>query len=141
RGGSAQVVRSLARELPHTGWGVTVVSGSLRGPDHAGDATTFFGSLDAAVLSMDFTAALAADDPLRADPPMHPSYEDRPGAPDRVFASVDDATYAYHVTAWSHLLQSAGAAEADVLHLHHLTPLNAAAARVAPQVPVLGHLH
>jgi glycosyltransferase involved in cell wall biosynthesis len=141
RGGSAQVVRSLARELPHTGWGVTVISGSLRGPDHVGDATTFFGGLDAAVLSMDFTAALAADDPLRADPPLHPSYEDRPGAPDRVFASVDDATYAHHVTAWSHLLQSAGAEEADVLHLHHLTPLNAAAARVAPQVPVLGHLH
>jgi glycosyltransferase involved in cell wall biosynthesis len=28
-----------------------------------------------------------------------------------------------------------------VLHLHHLTPLNAAAARVAPEVPVVGHLH
>jgi hypothetical protein len=27
------------------------------------------------------------------------------------------------------------------LHLHHLTPLNAAAARVAPDVPVVGHLH
>jgi glycosyltransferase involved in cell wall biosynthesis len=28
-----------------------------------------------------------------------------------------------------------------VLHLHHLTPLNAAAACVAPHVPVVGHLH
>jgi glycosyltransferase involved in cell wall biosynthesis len=28
-----------------------------------------------------------------------------------------------------------------VLHLHHLTPLNEAAARVAPDVPVVGHLH
>ena len=29
----------------------------------------------------------------------------------------------------------------DVLHLHHLTPINAAAERVAPDVPVVGHLH
>ena len=29
----------------------------------------------------------------------------------------------------------------DVLHLHHLTPINEAAARVAPDVPVVGHLH
>ena len=28
-----------------------------------------------------------------------------------------------------------------MLHLHHLTPLNEAAARVAPDVPVVGHLH
>jgi glycosyltransferase involved in cell wall biosynthesis len=28
-----------------------------------------------------------------------------------------------------------------VLHLHHLTPLNEAAARIAPGVPVVGHLH
>ena len=25
------------------------------------------------------------------DPPLHPSYEDRPGAPDRIFAALDDA--------------------------------------------------
>ena len=31
--------------------------------------------------------------------------------------------------------------DADVLHLHHLTPLNEAAARVAPHVPIVGHLH
>ena len=35
----------------------------------------------------------------------------------------------------------AGAADADVLHLHHLTPLHEAAARVAPDVPVVDHLH
>jgi hypothetical protein len=28
-----------------------------------------------------------------------------------------------------------------VLHLHHLTPIHEAAARVAPDVPVVGHLH
>jgi glycosyltransferase involved in cell wall biosynthesis len=34
-----------------------------------------------------------------------------------------------------------GAASADLLHLHHLTPLNEAARRAAPGVPVVGHLH
>jgi glycosyltransferase involved in cell wall biosynthesis len=45
------------------------------------------------------------------------------------------------VRAWSTELDRAGAAEADVLYLHHLTPLNEAAAQVAPEVPVVGHLH
>ena len=40
-----------------------------------------------------------------------------------------------HVAAWSRALERAGAAYADVLHLHHLTPLHEAAARVAPGVP------
>src|SRR5260370_848094 len=39
------------------------------------------------------------------------------------------------------LMFFSGAASADILHLHHLTPLNEAAARVAPHVPVVGHLH
>jgi glycosyltransferase involved in cell wall biosynthesis len=72
---------------------------------------------------------------------MHPSYEDRPGAPDPVFAAVGDDSYERHVEAWARALHEAGAATADVLHLHHLTPLHEAAARVAPDVPVLGHLH
>src|SRR5207244_802393 len=90
---------------------------------------------------LDCTAALDAADPLLADPPLPPSYEDRPGASDRVFAAVDDATFAHLTDAWSQVLQNAGAADATILHLHHLTPLNAAAARVAPHVPVVGHLH
>jgi glycosyltransferase involved in cell wall biosynthesis len=43
------------------------------------------------------------------------------------------------VVAWERALRAAG--PADVLHLHHLTPLNEAAARVAPEAPVVGHLH
>jgi hypothetical protein len=35
----------------------------------------------------------------------------------------------------------AGAGSADLLHLHHLTPANEAAARAFPSVPVLGQLH
>ena len=34
-----------------------------------------------------------------------------------------------------------GAARFDALHLHHLTPIHEAAARVAPAVPIVGHLH
>ncbi len=36
------------------------------------------------------TRAITARDPMAADPPMHPSYEDRQDAPDRVFGLLDD---------------------------------------------------
>ena len=49
--------------------------------------------------------------------------------------------FEHHAGAWARALAGAGAADADVLHLHHLTPINAAAERVAPGVPVVGHLH
>jgi glycosyltransferase involved in cell wall biosynthesis len=139
RGGSAHVTRSLARVLPAQGWDVTLVSSSLHVPDHPGDAAQFFKGLD--IHPLDCTAALQGADPLRATPPLPPSFEDRPGAPDRVFASVDDATYEHQVRAWMAALRAAGAERADVLHLHHLTPLNEAARRLAPQIPVLGHIH
>lgn len=139
RGGSSQVVRYLSRALPGTGWDVTVVCGSLGAPGEASHAATFFDGID--VRAVDYTAALEAPDPLRADPPFHPSYEDRPGAPDRVFAKVDDEAYEHLVAAWTRALADAGAADADVLHLSHLTPMNEAAARAFPDVPVVGHLH
>jgi glycosyltransferase involved in cell wall biosynthesis len=72
---------------------------------------------------------------------MHPSYEDRPGAHDAVFAAIDDAGFEAHTQAWARSLAEAGAADHDVLHLHHLTPLHEAAARVAPDVPIVTHLH
>lgn len=128
RGGSATVARALARQLPEHGWTSTIVSGSLPG---YGDADVFYAGLD----------VRAANFPPRGDTPMHPSYEDRAGAPDVVFAAIDEAGCARHVEAWSRRLAEAGAAEADVLHLHHLTPINEAARRVAPGVPVVGHLH
>jgi glycosyltransferase involved in cell wall biosynthesis len=128
RGGSAQVGRSLAAELPGHGWDVTVLSGSLG--SGMGDARDFYSGLD--VRAVDFEAG---------DAPMHPSYEDRPGAPDGCFARLDDRSYRAQVAAWVVALQRAGAASADVLHLHHLTPLNEAATVAAPGVPIVGHLH
>lgn len=127
RGGSSQVVDALAHELPGLGWETTIISGSL--PGGFGDADAFYAEHDVHAVT------------FGADAPMHPSFEDRPDAPDPVFASVDDATYEEHVAAWCRALRDADAAGADVLQLHHLTPLNEAAARVAPGVPVVGHLH
>jgi glycosyltransferase involved in cell wall biosynthesis len=142
RGGSAHVLRALAARLPDEGWDVTVLSGSRRDCGGHGDASRFYRGLD--VHEVDFSDALAAPDPLDppgSAPPMHPSFEDRRDAPDRVFAALDDRACRRQVDAWARALDAAGAAEADVLHLHHLTPINEAARRVAPDVPVVGHLH
>jgi glycosyltransferase involved in cell wall biosynthesis len=139
RGGSSHVARNLATALPATGWRATILSGSLSLPGRPGDARAFYRGLD--VHTVDFTPALESPDPLAADPPFHPSYEDRADAPDVVFARLDDAAYERQVAAWARALEVAGAAQADVLHLHHLTPINEAAARVAPSTPVVGHLH
>jgi glycosyltransferase involved in cell wall biosynthesis len=127
RGGSSHVARALATGLPRHGWDVTVLSGSLAGH---GDARRFYRGLDVHVVDFDAPGV-----------PMHPSYEDRAGAPDPVFARVGEAAFEDHVAVWAAALERAGAREHDVLHLHHLTPLHEAAARVAPDVPVVGHLH
>ena len=139
RGGSSHVVRNLARFLPEAGWDVTLLTGSLGAAGKESNAATFFKGFD--VHSVDYTAALAAPDPLRADPPMHPSFEDRPDAPDRVFAKVGDEAYEHLVAAWQEALAEAGAADADLLHLNHLTPMHEAALRSFPDVPRVGHLH
>ena len=139
RGGSAYVARHLARLLPAAGWDVTLVAGSLGAPGDATHAPGFFAGTG--VRSVDYTAAAGLPDPVEADVPFQPSYEDRPGAPDRVFARVGDGAYERLVAAWEKALGQAGAASADVLHLHHLTPANEAAARSFPAVPVVGHLH
>jgi glycosyltransferase involved in cell wall biosynthesis len=139
RGGSAHVARNLAHALGRVGWDVTILAGSLTRDGDPANAREFYAGLD--VRPQDFTRALEAPDPMSADPPMHPSYEDRPGAPDRVFASLDDGEYERQVVAWCRALQSVDAAHADILHLHHLTPIHEAARRVAPGVPIVGHLH
>jgi glycosyltransferase involved in cell wall biosynthesis len=126
RGGSAHVARALAHQLPASGWDVTILSGS----HHGADANVFYAGLD--TVAVDFDAGEA---------PMQPSYEDRPDARDRVFARVGDDEFERHVDAWSAALERARAATADVLHLHRLTPIYEAAARVAPDVPIVGHLH
>jgi glycosyltransferase involved in cell wall biosynthesis len=138
RGGSAQVARALTAVLPASGWQVSLASGSLGAPGEPTHAGSFYANEVAAV---DYTPALALADPLAAAVPFQPSYEDRPGSPDRVFAAVDDAAYERLVAAWTGALSRAGAAEADLLHLHHLTPAHEATLRAFPWVPIVGQLH
>jgi glycosyltransferase involved in cell wall biosynthesis len=137
RGGSAQVARYLARSLPDAGWDATIACGSLGPEGEESNAGTFYEGLD--VHALDYSDAARAEDPLAAG--FQPSYEDRPDAPDRVFASVDDEVFERLVATWQRQLERSGAGEADVLHLHHLTPINEAAERAFPRVPRVGHLH
>src|SRR3954447_2988858 len=140
RGGSAQVARYVSRALPDAGWDVTLLAGSLGDSSEASNAEVFFEGVED-LRTVDYSEGRDAPDPLAADPPFQPSFEDRPDAPDRVFAAVPGEAYERLVAYWGKALADAGAADADVLHLHHLTPMNEAAARSFPGVPVIGHLH
>ena len=143
RGGSSHAARALSIGLAAEGWSSSLVAGSRcdAGPEQ--DARSFYAGIEDLTV-VDFTRALTGPDPM-APPlgtaPMHPSYEQRSGAPDRVFATLDDRAFEIQVRAWCDALHTTEAAGADVLHLHHLTPIDEAAARVAPQTPVVSHLH
>nr|MDQ3381844.1 glycosyltransferase [Actinomycetota bacterium] len=139
RGGSAQVTRALARALPETGWQMTLATGSLGVPGDPTHAGGFYSGID--IAAVDYSPALRLADPLAAPVPFQPSYEDRPTGPDRVFATVDDAAYERLVAAWAEALARAGAADADLLHLHHLTPAHEAVLRAFPSLPIVGQLH
>lgn len=79
--------------------------------------------------------------PGPGEAPLHPSFEDRPGAPDRIFTSLSAEELELQVAAWAAAFEGARAAEADVLYLNHLSPLNEAASRIAPDVPRVSQLH
>src|SRR5438093_3751273 len=136
RGGSAQVARALGCALAQTGWEVTLVAGSLGEAGWQAHAPTFVGGVD--LVTVDYSPGRQRDE---GGVPFQPSYEDRPGAPDRVFAMVDDDAYEGLVGVWVDALDRAGAARAELFHLHHLTPVNEAALRAFPAVPIVGQLH
>src|SRR4051794_35840878 len=98
RGGSAQVARYVARELPRHGWDVTLVAGSLGDEDEASNARSFFEGVD--VHAVDYPEPRDADAPRRAAPPFQPSYEDREDAPDVVYAKVGDDDFERLVALW-----------------------------------------
>lgn len=144
RGGSAHGCRAIARELEANGMRVTLVAGSRSDLGRLALASSFYEGLD--VRPVDFTPAVRTPDPLgyggsAGTAPIHGSYEDRPGAEDEVMAALDDARFELQVEAWAQALTAAAAGGADVLYLHHLTPLNEAAARALPELPVIGHVH
>lgn len=144
RGGSAHVTRSIAGQLEGNGLEVALLTGSRSDLGEVGLAQDFYAGLD--LHAVDFTPAIGSADPLRfrgaaGTAPIHGSYESRPGAVDPVLASLDADAFELQVEAWSLALAEAASAGVDVLYLHHLTPLNEAAARVLPEVPVVGHIH
>jgi hypothetical protein len=144
RGGSAHSARAICRELGANGFEVTLLSGSRSDLGEDSRADRFYKGLD--LRALDFTPAVGSADPLRyrgpaGTAPIHGSYEDRPGAPDRVLASLDEEAFELQVEVWAEAMTAAAENGVDALYLHHLTPLNEAAARALPGVPVIGHVH
>src|SRR3954454_19486783 len=144
RGGSALVTAYLSRALEARDWHVTLACGSL-GPEGAlGNAATFFSGLHTVPAAYDDAVERweRGADPMDAPFPMHPSYEEREGAPDRSFPRVTPEQGDGMVAAWGRLIAgSAALRRAQVFHLHHLTPIHEAAAEVMPVVPIVTHLH
>jgi hypothetical protein len=116
RGGSALVAAYLSRALIARGWHVTLACGSL-GPEGAlGNATTFFAGIDTVPVAYDEAVARweRGADPMDAPFPMHPSYEEREGAPDRSFPRVTPEQGERMVTAWAGLIAGSAALGATV---------------------------
>lgn len=144
RGGSAHSARALARQLELHDLELTLLSGSRTDLGALADAGAFYEGLD--VRPVDFTPALESGSPLDfsgppGTAPMHGSFEDRPEAPDAVLSSLDEDRFELQVDAWARELELAATGGVDRLYLHHLTPLNEAARRALPGVPVIGHVH
>ena len=130
RGGSAQVARYLAAALAAHGHRATLAVGSLGPPGSLGHAETFFDGLRLVVAAYDDAVAAwkRGDDPMSAPMPMHPSFEAKPGVPDRCFGEVAPELGNHAAAAWGELFAASRAFTAsELLHLHHLGPLHAAA--------------
>jgi glycosyltransferase involved in cell wall biosynthesis len=144
RGGSAQVIRYLAAALRRLDWDVDLLAGSLGEPGERTHAESFYRNLR--VTAADYRPAIEAHarglDPVAEAMPMHPSFEHRPGAPDRLMASISPALGEHLARAWEPLVESAfGADPPELIHLHHLTPLHEALARRLAGLPLVTHLH
>ena len=144
RGGSALVASYLSRALIAEGWPVTLACGSLGHGAALGNARAFFSGIDTVPATYDDAVERwrRGEDPMDAAMPMHPSYEEREGVPDRSFPRVTPRQGERMVAAWARLFAgSAGLREARVLHLHHLTPMHEAATVALGSVPIVTHLH
>ena len=148
RGGSGQVVRYLARALTARGHSVLIVAGSLKGADPTSDAAKFYDGLP--LVEVDYTKAAggfaAGLNPMpgRFDVPFPPSYEDKPGAPDRVFYRVNRTEMRHLVACWRDVLsKTTRQFQPDIAHLHHLNHVHLAAIGLAGmrRLPKLAHLH
>jgi glycosyltransferase involved in cell wall biosynthesis len=137
RGGSSLVVRYLMQHMGTLGWNTRVFSGSLGTSGSASHAGTFYAPTH--VITSDYSNALHAHktgkDALAEPVPFHPSYEDRPDVPDRVFAAVSPGIAAGLEDYWRrHFTEHHAGETGGLLHLHHLTPQHAAAHRLGRTV-------
>ncbi|MEU1621472.1 glycosyltransferase [Streptomyces sp. NPDC005722] len=145
RGGSAYVVAYVARQMAARGVVSRVLCGTLGDPGDFSHAESFYAGLPTA--AMDYNPAAAAHqcgEPSMdgQSQPFHPSYEDRgPTAPDRMFTAVPRSTLTHITNAWTAHLTAFRSPCTDVVHLHHLSHLQQAAARAYPGVPRLTTLH
>ena len=137
RGGSAQVVRSLARAIAGgpSGWRPRIVSGSLGAPGEAGNAATFFAGLDVVPVPYDAAArrsrpdaGVAAVPPLVRGPARAPPTGCSP-------ASATTCTRTWWRSGRGSSLAPGVLDDVEVAHLHHLTPVHEALARRAPRPP------
>jgi glycosyltransferase involved in cell wall biosynthesis len=143
RGGSAQVARYLCRALVGCRWEPTLFTGSMGAIAQSSNAHRFFSGIRCQ--SLDYSSALAhwraGGDAMAAAVPMHASYEDKTGVPDRIFFDLDNAAFDRQVRCWKQFLANNATAEPTVVHLHHLTPIHEAVRELWPNVPVITHLH
>jgi D-inositol-3-phosphate glycosyltransferase len=143
RGGSAFVTRYLSTALLAADWSVELVTGSLGHPGDDTHAPTFFAGV--ALQYLDYSDAVRTFEmggsAIAATVPMHPSYEDREDAPDVLLAAVPPALVEHLSSVWEPPFRAAGAAQADVFHLHHLTSQHDAVCRCWPEGVVVAHLH
>lgn len=143
RGGSSQVARSLCRALDGSRWSPTLFAGSLGPATAESNANRFFSKIRCE--PMDYTQSASdwshGGDPMVSSVPMHASFEDKPGVPDRIFFDLDDAAFYRQVGSWSHLFLSGTVEPPSVVHLHHLTPMHEAVRLVWPGARVVTHLH
>ena len=143
RGGSAQVAKYLCRALSSGRWSPTLFAGSLGLATESGNADSFFRGV--ACNSLDYTGArdgwISGHDAMSGPVPMHASFEDKPGVPDRIFFELDDEACARQVASWTALFAAHSEVTPSVIHLHHLTPMHQAVRNLWPDVPVITHLH
>src|SRR3954451_25067743 len=143
RGGSAYVTRYLSTAVLGADWSVELVTGSLGRPGDDTHAPMFFAGI--ALQYLDYSDAVTAFETggsaIAAAVPMHPSFEDREAAPDGLLAAVPPALAEHLSSVWEPAFRTAGAAQADVFHLHHLTSQHDAVRRCWPDGVVVAHLH
>ncbi|WP_326681625.1 glycosyltransferase family 4 protein [Streptomyces sp. NBC_01237] len=143
RGGSAQVIRYLLRELNSRGWTTTLHAGSLGKPGDPSHGSTFY--KDLTLHPYDYNDAqhrfLTGRNPQGGPRPFHPSYEDRGHCPDPLFPAVPPNDADRITRAWTDHLTRHRSPDTGMLHLHHLSPLQTGARSAYPSVPRVTTLH